>query len=372
MHGGAVAPVHGGDAVLVHGGDVALWQQSGMFGCSGGGGSRSVIWDNNKGVFPGLSNDGIVPDIIGGASDITLWQQQRLVLRVSAVILEASSSQVAVWMKPISINRGTRYHESPKFTKPISVKLKGGGCPIGTVPIRRLTKEDLIRERLASRIMPLEYYTPGAHNVVLPTRADSNKKFLGAGAALSLHNPHVDGRQYSAAKVKILNGPDSIEAGLDNLTVFNTRCPGFILVRPDETLDLIYHNFSVPGGQSFYMQTYIARGCSKTEIQSTVQILNEEDDKAELENEVEIVEEVAEQMWKPKRSAIVALALSTSISSDGVINRNKIILDEAQAIWTCNKIMGLGYDGEKDEVITKFAAMEAQDLDRADKAAGKA
>ncbi|KAI8522486.1 hypothetical protein RHMOL_Rhmol13G0001100 [Rhododendron molle] len=76
---------------------------------------------------------------------------------------------------------------------------------------------------------------------------------------------------------------------------------------------------------------------------------------------------------KPKcavhRSAITALVLSASISSDGVINRNRIILDEAQTIWTCNKIMGLGYDGEEDKVISKFADMVAEDLDRADKVA---
>ncbi|KAG5558711.1 hypothetical protein RHGRI_008616 [Rhododendron griersonianum] len=79
---------------------------------------------------------------------------------------------------------------------------------------------------------------------------------------------------------------------------------------------------------------------------------------------------------KPKcavyRSAVAALALSASISSDGVINRNRIILDEAQIIWTCNKIMGLGYDGEEDEVISKFADLVAEDLDRADKVAGQA
>lgn len=49
-------------------------------------------------MFPGLSWDGIVADIIGGASDITLGQQQRLVLWVLAVILEPSSGQVAVWV----------------------------------------------------------------------------------------------------------------------------------------------------------------------------------------------------------------------------------------------------------------------------------
>ncbi|KAG5556792.1 hypothetical protein RHGRI_007150 [Rhododendron griersonianum] len=79
---------------------------------------------------------------------------------------------------------------------------------------------------------------------------------------------------------------------------------------------------------------------------------------------------------KPKcavyRSIVAVLALSASIFSDGVTNRNRIILDEAQAIWTCNKIMGLEYDGEEDEVISKFADMVAEDLDRADKVAGQA
>ncbi|KAI8565684.1 hypothetical protein RHMOL_Rhmol03G0279900 [Rhododendron molle] len=79
---------------------------------------------------------------------------------------------------------------------------------------------------------------------------------------------------------------------------------------------------------------------------------------------------------KPKcavyRSAVAALALSASLSSDRVINRNRIILDKAQAIWTYNKIIGLGNDGEEDEVISKLADMVAEDLVRADKVTGQA
>lgn len=52
-----------------------------------------------------------------------------------------------------------------------------------------------------------------AQYAVLRTTANSNKKFVGAGAQISTHNPHVDGRQYSAARVKIRNGPDSLETG---------------------------------------------------------------------------------------------------------------------------------------------------------------
>lgn len=59
------------------------------------------------------------------------------------------------------------------------------------------------------------------------------------------------------------------------------------------------------------------------------------------------------------RSAVTAAALSASISSEGIVNRNRIILNEAQAIWECNKIIGVGYDGEEEEVISKIAEMVA-------------
>lgn len=56
------------------------------------------------------------------------------------------------------------------------------------------------------------------------------------------------------------------------------------------------------------------------------------------------------------RSAIATAALSASISSKGISNRNKILLNEAQAIWTVDKI---NYDGDENEVISKIAEMEA-------------
>lgn len=49
------------------------------------------------------------------------------------------------------------------------------------------------------------------------------------------------------------------------------------------------------------------------------------------------------------RSEIVDAALSASISSEGKNNRNRL-LSEAQAIWEVNKIMGLGYAGDENEV----------------------
>ncbi|KAG5554161.1 hypothetical protein RHGRI_011885 [Rhododendron griersonianum] len=183
-------------------------------------------------------------------------------------------------MKPSTpFHVGARDQDSSNFTKPVSIGLKGGGCPIGTVPIRRITKEDLIRERLSSRTMSSDDNTPGAHYAVARTRSGSNK-FLGAGAQeISLHNPHASGSQYSAAKIKIQNGPDSIEVGWrvdpslygDSQTrlfirldagqshCFNTRCPGFIIVRSDIPLDWAFHRISQPFGDIFFITAYIVK-----------------------------------------------------------------------------------------------------------------
>lgn len=66
------------------------------------------------------------------------------------------------------------------------------------------------------------------------------------------------------------------------------------------------------------------------------------------------------------RSAVAAAALSASVSSGGINNRNKILLDEAQTIWAVNKIMDIGYEGDEEEVISKIVELEAQNLDRAE------
>lgn len=41
---------------------------------------------------------------------------------------------------------------SSNINSPFTIGLKDGGCPTGTVPIRRITKDDLIRQRFLSQI----------------------------------------------------------------------------------------------------------------------------------------------------------------------------------------------------------------------------
>ncbi|KAI8569389.1 hypothetical protein RHMOL_Rhmol02G0275000 [Rhododendron molle] len=163
-------------------------------------------------------------------------------------------------MKPTLVPKRKRDQVSSEDKEPIHTALIGGGCPIGTVPIRRVTKEDLIRERNASKVMSFADNTLGAHYAVVRTRGGQNK-FNGAGATLSLHNPSVSGRQYSAARFMLQNGADTIQVGwrAGQSHCFNTRCPGFVHVRSDIPLDLVYPQISIPGKEVYVVPLYIDR-----------------------------------------------------------------------------------------------------------------
>lgn len=54
-------------------------------------------------------------------------------------------------------------------------------------------------------------------------------------------------------------------------------------------------------------------------------------------------------------------AISLSISSDGVNNRNRILLNEAQAVENIEKTLGIGLGGVEGEVVSKIAQMEEID-----------
>lgn len=49
-------------------------------------------------------------------------------------------------MKP-TLSKSRIDAKALSFEKPSKIGLKGGGCPSGTVPIKRVTKEDLIRHQ---------------------------------------------------------------------------------------------------------------------------------------------------------------------------------------------------------------------------------
>ncbi|GAV68921.1 DUF239 domain-containing protein/DUF4409 domain-containing protein [Cephalotus follicularis] len=156
----------------------------------------------------------------------------------------------------------------------IKIGLKRG-CPTGTVPIRRTTKEDLIRAKLHAE----KYGSKLSSNLakvqpaVVRTISDPNQKYDGAFSTISIYNPGlVHDHQYSSGQMTVKNGPDQIQVGWtvnptlygDNNTrlltfwqasqtsCFNTRCPGFIIVNSKIPLGAIIVPVSKQGSGPKY------------------------------------------------------------------------------------------------------------------------
>ncbi|ESQ38315.1 hypothetical protein EUTSA_v10029495mg, partial [Eutrema salsugineum] len=128
-------------------------------------------------------------------------------------------------MKPSNVNRPEKIEneeerERRRNDKTKSVTLKGVGCPRGTVPIRRTTKEDLIRQKVFnqmfdSNIHPQTDSEPGLHYAGGRVRPEWIKKNIGgADAHFALYQtPYVNQLQFSSGLIKVSNGTDFIKAG---------------------------------------------------------------------------------------------------------------------------------------------------------------
>ncbi|WMV43864.1 hypothetical protein MTR67_037249 [Solanum verrucosum] len=175
----------------------------------------------------------------------------------------------------------------------LTVWSKDGGCPSGTVPIKKITKDDLIRQRdLPSpepAIFDNEYsndnseqkasYMPsyGYKRAIVRTPKESTTKYTGAGMTTSLFNPHVEGKQSSASRIRIEKGSEILQVGWrvdptlygDNKTrlfihyqvgetqCFNTLCPGFVQVNPDIPLDSSFEHITQRGVKTWEILMYI-------------------------------------------------------------------------------------------------------------------
>ncbi|XP_027774028.1 uncharacterized protein LOC107024541 [Solanum pennellii] len=177
---------------------------------------------------------------------------------------------------------------------------KDGGCPFGTVPVKRMTKDDLIR---LTRMPPPEDVTFNAEYDVSNNNSRSNgryissqeykvaiaqisynphNKFAGAGMKTAVYNPQVNGQQHSGCRLKIHKGSDILQAGwrvdptlygdtktrffihfqAGKIQCFNTVCPGFVQVNHDVPLDGSFTDISQRGGEIWSMKIYINRDSS--------------------------------------------------------------------------------------------------------------
>ncbi|KAK9985101.1 hypothetical protein SO802_034626 [Lithocarpus litseifolius] len=122
--------------------------------------------------------------------------------------------------------KGIRDQKSSPLFNPSNFWLNGKGCPVGMVPIRRNTMADLKGAKLATEIhsskyKPLTVDKPGTHYAIVGTK-NKNNVYHGGSASISIYNPKVKGTQYSSARIKVQNYPDSIEVGWTvNPTLYN-------------------------------------------------------------------------------------------------------------------------------------------------------
>ncbi|KAI3899125.1 hypothetical protein MKW92_019004 [Papaver armeniacum] len=131
----------------------------------------------------------------------------------------------------------------------------GDGCPKGTVPIRRTTKEDLIRAKSLSALSASN--APGDQHRGGVTLQVVGETFYGASGTVSAWNPQVNPDQFSSAELALKGGPQEKTSAIkfgwivspqlygNNKTrtfaywtgdgghdtgCYNTRCRGFVQV----------------------------------------------------------------------------------------------------------------------------------------------
>ncbi|XP_017972631.1 PREDICTED: uncharacterized protein LOC18606541 [Theobroma cacao] len=140
--------------------------------------------------------------------------------------------------------------------------LKNGGCPSGTVPIKRTSKEDLIRAKLFLKsTQPTAAASPCYH--VINSFVVIFKFFL--IAKINKQNPSVSNTQFSEAFVRVRSGSQN---QIDNIQVgwmagkkgcYNMLCTGSVQVNKAIPLGFILHNISVYGGQKFDFGYFISQ-----------------------------------------------------------------------------------------------------------------
>ncbi|KAK9698389.1 hypothetical protein RND81_08G100800 [Saponaria officinalis] len=163
---------------------------------------------------------------------------------------------------------------------------ENGGCPSGTVPIRRLSEEHWshaayfsaakTKTNFISNSANEQLGPPGTHYAIVQTQSSPNPpNYYGVGAYLSLWNPQVKENQYNASQITIKNGPDSLQVGwMVNPTMYkdgrthmfihtnaggshcyNTHCLGFVIVRSDIPPDFVFTRKPRLGIGGYYFQT---------------------------------------------------------------------------------------------------------------------
>ncbi|GLT69009.1 hypothetical protein SLA2020_411950 [Shorea laevis] len=192
----------------------------------------------------------------------------------------------SIQMKPSAFPKEVVNATSPP-ARPSAQGLREG-CPFGTVPIKRVRKEDLIGAKLFmenKNSYPTDMGSLAAYHYATRRLASSpGRNYLGASAIINIQNPQVKDNQFSQAFVQIRSGPgvhvNTIQFGWmvypkifgDNKTrtfaswttaretgCINNLCSGFVQVNPTFPLGYVLNlkENSIYGGQQYVVRCII-------------------------------------------------------------------------------------------------------------------
>ncbi|KAK4253611.1 hypothetical protein QN277_010262 [Acacia crassicarpa] len=198
-----------------------------------------------------------------------------------------------IQMRPTFYPKGSNFSKSNPIAQ---LWHQSGNCPKGTIPIRRTTKDDILRadsiqqfvKKINQTIPDLSgslYSTNGHEYAISDLRGD---RYYGAQASINIWKPHVQqSNEFSLSQIWIVNRDDSnnvetIEAGWqifpelygdDNPRLFvywtndsynrtgcyNLRCSGFVQVDNSIAVGASLQPFSVYGASQYVLSILIRK-----------------------------------------------------------------------------------------------------------------
>ncbi|KAI4311742.1 hypothetical protein MLD38_036616 [Melastoma candidum] len=192
-------------------------------------------------------------------------------------------------MKPSSYPKREIFPQEDEKSGWRQTSMRRVDCPIGTVPIRRTTKEEFITAKMQAKARARinGSNTEGRHGLhvaIMRTKAVTGKRYNGGGGWMTVEDvPKTNDKQYSSAQMKIQRNADTIQVGwMVNPSLYedkrprgfifqqttmgaclNLMCPGFILARSDMPVDGLMESVSHYGGPLYYIKYYIYRDKAK-------------------------------------------------------------------------------------------------------------
>ncbi|XP_019267492.1 PREDICTED: uncharacterized protein LOC109244803 [Nicotiana attenuata] len=196
------------------------------------------------------------------AADLTLLQSRNCGSQSAGAVMTGESAS----MKP-TLGRSKQNSNASTTNWSSMIWSKDGGCPFGTVPIKKITKEDLVRQMNMPPPEDVTYDTELTTLAIVRILKNPNDKFVGAGMTPSIWKPYAEGQQHSACRLIIKKGSDILQVGWrvdptlygDNKTrffvhfqagnthCFNMLCPGFVQVSNEMPADMTFDTISHRG-----------------------------------------------------------------------------------------------------------------------------